>query len=372
MMVVQTIGLIGMGGLALLIFLRVPVGVAMGLVGMCGYAAANGWARAFTVFGDIPFDAATNYDLSVIPMFLLMGELAARSGRSAGLARKALDIVVPTSIALILYSLISEQSISKLLAAALLPTVALAMLYATIGLALAVIECDRAPHNVLGAAKNRLRDAAAAWDMVLIFGLSFGGLYAGWFSPTEAGGIGAFAAFVVGVARRGLSWPALREGFADVIRTTCALFLIVMGAFIFSYFVVQTHLPALLIGWMTQGHVGRVEVLAVLVVSCVVLEWFLRGGAMILITVPVFLPLSVQYGYDPIWFGVMLVVVIELGLIRPPVGMNRFMIPARIPEAPSLRVDQRVTPFLIAPIALLVILVAWPQLALWLPHLLYR
>jgi tripartite ATP-independent transporter DctM subunit len=364
MMVVQTIGLIGMGGLALLIFLRVPVGVAMGLVGMCGYAAANGWARAFTVFGDIPFDAATNYDLSVIPMFLLMGELAARSGRSAGLARKALDIFVPTSIALILYSLISEQSISKLLAAALLPTVALAMLYATIGLALAVIECDRAPHNVLGAAKNRLRDAAAAWDMVLIFGLSFGGLYAGWFSPNKAGGIGAVAAFVIGVARRSLSWPALREGCSDVIRTTCVLFLIVMGAFIFSYFVVQTHLPGLLIGWMKQGHVGRNELIAVLILSYIAADRFLDGSAMILIAAPIFLPVAVQYRYDPIWFGVMLVIAIELGLLQRPA------IRSCVPEE-AIPGTHRMTR-LIAPIALLVILVAWPQLALWLPNLLYR
>lgn len=364
MTAVQAIGMIGMGGLAVLIFLRVPVGVAMGLVGMCGYAAVDGWARAFTVFGDIPFDAATNYDLSVIPMFLLMGELAARSGSSAGLASKALNIVIPTSIALILYSLISEQSISKLLVAALLPMVALAMLYGTIGLALAVIECERTPYNVLGAAKQRLRDLAAAWDMALIFGLSFGGLYAGWFSPTEAGGTGATAAFVVGIARRGLSWPALREGCSDVIRTTCALFLIVMGAFIFSYFVVQTHLPGLLIGWMKQGHVGRNELVAVLVLSYIAVGRFVDSSAMILIAAPIFLPVAVQYRYDPIWFGVILIIAIELGLLRRP-AMR-----ACVPEEPTPGIH-RVTR-LIAPTALLVILVAWPQLALWLPNLLYH
>lgn len=149
------------------------------------------------------------------------------------------------------------------------------------------------------------------------------------------------------------------------------LFLIVMSAFIFSYFVVQTQLPGVLVGWIHAWNVGPVTLIVILMVFYIIMGCFLDGGGMVLITVPIFLPVVMQYGYDPIWFGVMLVVVVELGLIHPPVGMNIFVIQARVPDVPILRVYQGIIPFLVAPMVLLAILVAWPQLALWLPKLLY-
>jgi len=433
-MTVQTIGLIGMGCLIALIFLRVPVGVVMGLVGLCGYAAVDGWAKAFRVFGQVPFDVATNYNLSVVPMFILMGEVATRSGISAQLYRAAkavfagvrgtqtlatigacagfgavsgsslataatmtrvaipemrragyddristgsvaaggsLGILVPPSIVLVIYAIISQQSVPRLFAAGLVPGVVLAALYMMCALVTLTVKPAWAPMEPVGTLKQRAKDLASAWEVVVLFGLSIGGLYAGWFSPTEAAGVGAFVALALSFARRKLDWSATVTCFVDAIRTTCMLFLIVMSAFIFSYFVVQTQLPGVLVGWIHAWHVSPVTLIVILIVFYIVMGCFLDAGGMVLITVPIFLPLVAQYGYDPIWFGVMLVVVVELGLIHPPVGMNIFVIQARVPEVPILRIYQGIIPFLIAPMVLLACLIIWPQLALWLPKLLY-
>jgi C4-dicarboxylate transporter, DctM subunit len=434
-MAVQTIGLIGMGVLIALIFLRVPVGVAMGLVGLCGYAAVDGWAKAFRVFGQVPFDVATNYDLSVVPMFVLMGEVATQSGISSQLYRAAkavfsgvrgaqalatigacagfgavcgsslataatmtrisipemrragyddristgsvaaggsLGILIPPSIVFVLYAIISQQSVPRLFAAGMIPGLVLAGLYMLCALGTLAIKPSWAPIERAGTWKQRFFDLFTAWEVVVLFGLSIGGLYAGWFSPTEAAGIGAFSALALGIVRRGLTVSTLMQCFADTIRTTCMLFLIVMSAFIFSYFVVQTQIPGVLVGWIHDWHVGPVMLIVLLMLFYIIMGCFMDGGGMVLITVPIFLPLVMQYGYDPIWFGVMLVVVVELGLIHPPVGMNIFVIQARVPDVPILRVYQGIIPFLIAPMVLLAILVAWPDLALWLPRQLYN
>jgi tripartite ATP-independent transporter DctM subunit len=434
-MAVQTIGLLGMGCLIALIFLRVPVGVAMGLVGLCGYAAVDGWAKAFRVFGEVPFDVATNFDLSVVPMFVLMGEVATQSGISGQLYRAAratfsglrgaqalatigacagfgavcgsslataatmtriaipemrragyddristgsvaaggsLGILIPPSIVFVLYAIISQQSVPKLFAAGMIPGLLLAILYMGCALVTLMIKPGWAPNESAGNLKRRLYDLVSAWEVAALFGLSIGGLYAGWFSPTEAAGIGAFSALVLGLARRGLDWNGLVQCFADSIRTTCMLFLVVMSAFIFSYFVVQTQLPGVLVGWIRAWDVGPVMLIVILMIFYIIMGCFMDGGGMVLITVPIFLPLIVANGYDPVWFGVMLVVVVELGLIHPPVGMNIFVIQARVPDVPILRVYQGIIPFLIAPMLLLAALVAWPQIALWLPNLLYR
>ncbi|HVA11693.1 MAG TPA: TRAP transporter large permease [Stellaceae bacterium] len=433
-MTVQAIGLLGMGCLVSLIFLRVPVGVAMGLVGLCGYAAVDGWVKAFRVFGEVPFDVASNYSLSVVPMFVLMGELATQSGMSSQLYKAAkalfagargsqvlatigacagfgavcgsslataatmtriaipemrragyddristgsvaaggsLGILLPPSIVFVIYSLISQQSVQKMFAAGLIPGIILAGLYMLAALATLAIKPAWAPREPAAPLKERVRDLVLGWEVALLFGVAIGGLYAGWFSPTEAAGVGAFTAFVLGTLRRGLPPAVLWNCFRDTIRTTCLLFVIVMSAFIFSYFVVQTQLPGMLVTWVTAWHVGPIELVAILIVFYVVMGCFLDGGGMILITVPIFLPLVTQYGFDPVWFGVMLVVTVEMGLIHPPVGMNIFVIQARAPDIPILRIYQGIIPFLFAPLMLLVLLIAFPQIALWLPTWLY-
>jgi tripartite ATP-independent transporter DctM subunit len=433
-MTVQTIGLIGMGCLVMLIFLRVPVGVAMGLVGLCGYAAVDGWPNAFRVFSQVPFDVASNYSLSVAPMFILMGELATQSGMSSQLYRAAkalfagargsqalatigacagfgavcgsslataatmtriaipemrrsgyddrisagsvaaggsLGILLPPSIVFVIYSIISQQSVQKMFAAGLIPGLVLAALYMLVALVTLAIKPAWAPREPSQTLLERARELLLGWEIALLFGVSIGGLYAGWFSPTEAAGVGAFTAFVLGVRRRGLPPPVLWRCFLDTIRTTCLLFVIVMSAFIFSYFVVQTQLPGVLVAWVQSWNVGRIELIVILIVFYIIMGCFLDGAGMILITVPVFLPLLAKYGFDPVWFGVMLVITVEMGLIHPPVGMNIFIIQARAPDIPILKIYLGIIPFLFAPLILLILLIAFPQTALWLPTWLY-
>ena len=435
-MTVQTIGLLGIAALLVLIFARVPVGVAMGLVGFLGYVSLDGWQRALRVLGQTPYDIGTTYTLSVVPLFVLMGDLALRSGMSAklfGAARAifhgvpgsqalatigacagfgaicgssvataaimtrvavpemrragyddrlatgsvaaggSLGILIPPSIPFVIYGLIAEQSVPRLFAAGLMPGLLLTTLYMIAAVIMVTIYPAWAPQS--GPRLNwvdRLKAAASIWDVALLFGVTIGGLYVGWLTPTEAAAVGALGALVLGFAFGELTWAKVQESLADTIRTTGMLFLIVIFAMVFSYFIVQTQLPKLLVEGAQSWRLSPVALMVVLIVFYIILGCFMDGLGMTLITVPVFLPLVIANGFDPVWFGVVLVVVIELGLIHPPVGMNIFVIQAQVPDVPILKIYQGILPFLIPPMVLLALLIAFPQIALWLPNLLYR
>lgn len=434
-MSVAAIGVIGMVVLVMLIFLRVPVAIAMGLVGLIGYAAINGWDRAMTVLGQAPFDIASAYTLSQVPLFILMGDLAMQSGMSARLFQAArslflgvrgsqvfatlgacaafgavsgsslataatmtrvaipemrrlgyddrlstgavaaggsLGILIPPSIPLVIYAIIAEQSVAKLYAAATIPGIALTLLYM---LAIAPVifwKRDWTPSETETLSwRGRIAAVGQAWDLIVLVIFTIGGLYAGWFTSTEAAAIGAFGAFALGALQGQLTLRKVIHSFTETIRTTCVLMTIVVCAVVFSYFVVLTQLPPLLVGAMAQIGIGPIGLIVLIIAFYVVLGCFLDGFGMILITVPVFLPLIVQAGYDPIWFGVILVLVIELGLIHPPVGMNIFVIQAQVADVPVMRIYQGILPYLVAPFVLLALLVAYPDIALWLPKVLY-
>ena len=202
--------------------------------------------------------------------------------------------------------------------------------------------------------------------------ITIGGLYIGWFTPTEAASIGAGGALLLGSIFGELSWEKILTSFAETVRTTCTLFVIVIFAVTFSYFVTQSQLPQAVATWMSDLHLGRISLIVVLTVFYIVLGCFMEGFGMILITVPVFLPVLMQNGYSPIWFGVMLVIVIELGLIHPPVGMNIFVIQAQVREIPIGKIYKGILPFLIAPLVLLGLIVAMPDLVMWLPRKLFN
>ncbi len=432
---VQTIGLIGMGALLALIFLRVPVGIAMGLVGFFGYASIDGWTRALTVLGQAPYDVAANYSLSVIPLFIVMGDVALRAGMSAKLydaarslffgargsqayatigacagfgaicgssvataatmtriaipqmrragyddrlstgsvaAGGSLGILIPPSVPFVVYALTAQQSVPRLFAAGLIPGLALTALYMLVALGVSIAKPAWAPLHEPQKKRERLKEIIAIWDVALLFGGTIGGLYAGFFTPTEAAAVGACGAVLLGALSGGLTWEGARESFRAAISTTCMLFVIVISAVIFSYFVVQTQMPSVLVGWANAWKLGPIGLIAILIAFYIILGCFMDGLGMILITVPVFLPLVLASGYDAVWFGVILVVVIELGLIHPPVGMNIFVIQGQVPEVPVLRIYQGIIPFLFAPFVLLVLLVAFPAIALWLPNYLFQ
>jgi len=433
-MSVQWLGAIGVLGLLALLFFRIPVWAALIVVGLAGNTVINGWSAAFATLGTTPFDVANSYPLSVIPLFILMGEVASStrlsadlfnaarvlfSGIRGGLAvaaigasacfgavcgssiataatmsrialpemRKAgyddglaagaiaaggsIGILVPPSIILVIYGAIAEQSVPKLFAAALFPALILTAAYVMLALLAAHLNPELAPVAKTSPWRDRFAALRQPWQFVLLFTMTIGGIYGGIFSPTEAAALGAFGATLLGTIGRRLSMAQLFQAVESAVITAALLFAIIIGATYFANFIVQTQLPQLLVSAAKSLQLPGLAVMLIIIVAYVVIGCFLEGIGMVLITVPVFLPLVVQYGYDPVWFAIIVVIVVELGLIHPPVGMNLFVIQAQVPDIRLGAIYRGILPFLIAPFVLLALLLLFPELALWLPKVLY-
>lgn len=430
----QIIGLLGMFALLVLIFVRVPVAVALGVVGFVGYAAIEGWYRALLMLGNTPFEIASNYALSVVPLFILMGALASESGMSSKLfkaskslfngfrgaeatatiwasagfaavcgsslataatmsriaipemrasgyndrlssgvvaAGGALGILLPPSIILVIYGVISQQSILRLFAAGLVPGLVLMALYMIVVSIIGFVRPEWARSGEQLPIRQRVRDVLLMWEIVLLFGASIGGMYAGLFSPTEAAAIGAFAAMILASVTGKLSIGRFWKCVMQSVQTSAMLFFIMIGAFVFSYFTVQTQLPASLIRVVREAGLSPINIMIVLVVMYIILGCFLDSIGMILVTVPIVFPLVVKSGFDPIWFGIVVATLMEVGQIHPPVGMNLFVIRAAIPDISLRAVYVGIVPFLIAQAIFIALLLAFPHMALWLPSVLY-
>jgi C4-dicarboxylate transporter DctM subunit len=353
----QVVGAIGMVSILVLIFLRIPVAICMGLVGFFGYAALEGWGRAATVLGSAPFDIASGYALSIVPLFVLMGELSSASGMSSRLfqgtsslfgtlrgslayasigasaafgavcgssvasaatmtricvpemrrhgyddrlsigsvaAGGTIGILVPPSLILVIYAMITQQSVPKLFAAGLIPGVVLTALYIIAAAVVLLVKPGWAPKGKARALRQRIVDVLGMWEFVLLFGVSVGGIYAGLFSPTEAAAIGTFLALLSGVAQGRLDFAKLWQCFEATLRTTSMLFMIIVCAIIFSYFVVQAQLPTALIAWTQKMALSPMALMLTLIVCYIILGCFLEGIGLVLITVPVFLPVVVR------------------------------------------------------------------------------
>jgi C4-dicarboxylate transporter, DctM subunit len=431
----QLIGGIGVCGLFSLLIIRVPVWVALTLVGFLGNVALIGVGAALATLGTIPFDTASLYGLSVIPLFILTGSIASGTGLSAELFKAArvilsgvrgglslatigasacfgavcgssiataatmtrialremrsagygdalstgsiaaggsLGILFPPSIILVIYGAIAEQSVPKLFAAGLIPGLVLTALYMIVALVVARIRPSDAPAVESVGIRHRLSALTGPWQFLALFVVTIGGIYAGIFSPTEAASIGAFGAIMLGVASRALTTRELVSSIESAVITSSMLFMIIIGANLFSNFMVQTQLPTLLANTASSLALPRMMVMVAIIMVYVVMGCFLEGIGMMLITVPVFLPLIRQYGYDPIWFSIIVVIVIEVGLIHPPVGMNLFVIQAQAPEIRITNIYRGIVPFLAAPLLMIILMFLFPQLALWLPQMLYR
>lgn len=433
----MTSSLVGVAGvffLFILLFLRIPVWIALVLVGFFGNVIALGWPAAFALAGTVPFDVASSYTLSVVPLFILMGEVASESrlsgelfkaarvilsGFRGGLAvatlaasalfgavsgsslanaatmtrmalpelRKAgyddglatgciaaggsTDILIPPSIILVIYAAIAELSVPKLLAAGLLPGLVLTGLYVMVALAVVHVRPDYAPDSENYPWRERVAALREPWQFLALFVVTIGGIYAGIFSPTEAASIGAFGAILLGVLGRRMSAGDLLRAIESTVVVSCLLFVIVMGANLFSSFVVQTHMPELLLDGARALELSGLTVMILIILGYILLGCFLEGIGMVLITVPVFQPIVTKFGYDPIWFAIIVVVMVEVGLIHPPVGMNLFVIQAQAPDVKITSIYRGIIPFLLAPLILIVLLFLFPALALWLPKALY-
>jgi tripartite ATP-independent transporter DctM subunit len=233
------------------------------------------------------------------------------------------------------------------------------------------LKPEWAPPGPRGSMRERVRAILAMWKLVLLFGIAVGGIYAGWFSPTEAAGIASFVAIVIAAATRQLTWRGFYECVMETLRTTGMLMFIIVGAWIFAYFVVQTRLPVGLINLIRHFDLAPWAVILLILVFYVILGCVLDAVAIILVTVPVFLPVATALGYDSVWYGILMVVVVEIGLITPPVGLNIFVMRAQLPDIPLTTMFAGIAPFLVADAILIGLLMIFPQIALWLPGLLF-
>jgi tripartite ATP-independent transporter DctM subunit len=300
-----------------------------------------------------------------------------RAGYDDGFAAGAvaaggtLGILIPPSVILVIYALLAEESVPALFAAAFIPGLLLTVFCIAIAKILVHFRPHLAPalHSVLSPLE-RLRAVVKTWKILAIFFLSIGGIYLGWFSPTEAAAVGAGATLAVAFLTRSLPWRAFVAAIDEAVTTTAMLFFVFLGAVMFARFIALTQLPASLVDLVSALNLPGVLVIVALVGFYIALGCVLETVSMILITVPVFLPLITSLGYDPVWFGILVVVVAEMGLITPPVGMNIFIIRAQMPELPLFALFRGVLPFLGAHIALVALLVAWPAITSWLPSLL--
>jgi tripartite ATP-independent transporter DctM subunit len=430
----QTIGIIGFLIMVGMIFLRIPVAIALGTVGAVGYAILNGAQQSLLVLGRVPFTFASAYDLSVVPLFVLMGSVARHSGmarelfqslntvfsgrrgtlatatiaacaalgsvsgssvamvatmshvavpemRRAGyderlvlgsaVAGATLGILFPPSVMLIFYGLTAVQSIPKLFAAGFIPGIILAILQVCV-IKLAIwLHPDWAPVSARASWRERLHASIGMWKLVFIFLLSIGGIYAGWFSPTEAAAVGTFTTIIIATTTGALSARSLLDAAIESCRTTAMLFLILLGALMFSYFIVQTQLATNLAAWVVSLHLPPTAVMVVVVIFYIIAGSFLESLTMVIITVPVFAPLVEGLGYDLVWFGVLLVGLIEVGMIHPPMGINLFVLQSQLPDVQLGKLYVGSAMFLAANAILIGILLTYPQIALWLPRILY-
>jgi C4-dicarboxylate transporter, DctM subunit len=413
-----------------LMLLRVPVGMAMGLVGVSGFAYLVGSTPALKLVGQTTMRTVTDYTFGVIPMFLLMGAFVTASGMSRELFRAAntfvghrrgglgiativacagfaaisgssvataatfstvaypemrrykypqsfatgviaaggtLGAMFPPSTVLAVYGIITEQDIGKLFVAGILPGVlAVSMYIATISI-IGWLRPEFLPAGERTGTAERLAAAGDIWAPLALFAFVIGGLYGGLFTPTEAGGMGAGGAFLIGVLRGRLSRRDVRASLLQATRTAAAVFTVLIGALLFGYFLTITQTPQKVTAFLTGLGVGRYGVLALIMLIYLVLGCLMDAMAMIILTVPIIFPVIRTLGFDPIWFGVIIVMTVELGLIHPPVGMNVFVIKSVIKDVTFATIFKGVLPFIVTDLLRLVILVAFPIIALYLP-----
>ena len=397
--------------------------------------ADQAWARglkiAYSNLSGEAFEAASNYNLLVIPMFVLMGNLAGVSGMSndlftaayrwmghlrgglatatiaacAGFAALSgsslasavtmgrvalpemkrykyadslstgsvaaggtLGFLIPPSAGMIIYAVLTEQSIGRLFMAGVIPGIILTCLF--IGAIYIVVarKPEMGPRGDRASRKDRI---ASIWQALPILGvvlLTIGGMYTGFFTPVEASSVGAFFTFVVAVARRSLSLKAAREVILQSMNATATVFLIIIGAFVFIPFMSLTEIPAQLVTILTSLPIGDLGVLLVIIFAYIVLGMFLESIAMLVLTIPVVIPIAIGLNWDLIWFGIIVVIVLEMGMISPPVGINVFIVKSIAVDVPMGQIFRGIWPFWFAMAAMIGLLIIFPQIALFLPQ----
>jgi tripartite ATP-independent transporter DctM subunit len=280
-----------------------------------------------------------------------------------------LGIMIPPSTIMVIYGIFTETNIGKLFAAGVLPGIVGAILLCGAVQYMTWRDPRSGPRGERSSWRERYLALKDVWAVAALFFFVMGGIYGGFFTATEGAAMGAFGAMVFALARRALTWRTLYAALLESARTTAMLFMILIGALIFAEFINITTMPGDLKSWVTRFNVSPTMVVAAICAIYVVLGTAMEELSMILLTIPVFFPVIVHLGFDPIWFGIIIVCVVEIGLISPPVGMNMFVLRTLLPEVSTSTVFSGVLPFMWADVVRLAILVAFPWLSLWLPSM---
>lgn len=431
----DAVAVIGFVALFALMLLRVPVGMAMGLVGVSGFAYLVNGTAALKLVGQTSMRTVTDYTFGVIPMFLLMGTFVSNSGMSRELFRAAngfvghlrgglgiatvaacggfaaicgssvataatfsavaypemrrfgypqsfatgviaaggtLGAMLPPSTVLAVYGIITEQDIGKLFIAGIIPGLLAMTMYMITITVIGRVRPDFLPKGEAPPWRERIAGLKGIWAPMLLFLFVIGGLYGlpflPRFTPTEAGGVGATGAFLIGLVTGRLNKEKILASLLQATRTAAAVFTVLIGALIFGYFLTVTQTPQKVTEFLTGLGLGPYGVLALIMVMYLVLGCLMDAMAMIILTVPIIFPVISHLGFDPIWFGVIIVMTVELGLIHPPVGMNVFVIKSVVKDVSFSTIFKGVLPFVATDLIRLVILIAFPLLATWLPQ----
>ncbi|MFY9699535.1 MAG: TRAP transporter large permease [Rhodoplanes sp.] len=426
----DVVAVVGFLLLFVLILLRVPIGMAMGLVGVGGFAYLSGGGPALKIVGHTSMRTVTDFNFAIVPLFLLMGSFATTSGMSRELFRAGnaflgqmrgglgiatiaacggfaaicgssvataatfsrvaypemraygypqsfatgviaaggtLGIMIPPSTVFAVYGLITEQDIGKLFIAGVVPGILAMGMYMLTITVIGMARPGYLPPGKRVSWKERGESLREIWATLLLFAFVIGGIYGGLFTATEAAGMGAAGAFIIGIVRGRLSRKDIRRSLLDTTRVTAAIFTILIGALLFGYFLTITQTPQKVTEFLTNLGIGRYGVLALIMLIYLVLGCLMDALAMIILTVPIIFPVIKELGFDPIWFGVIIVMTVELGLIHPPVGMNIFVIKSVVEDVKISTIFYGVLPFIVTDILRLILLIAFPIIALWLP-----
>jgi len=423
-------GLIGMGALLVMVFLGVRVYIAATLVGMLGIVSIIGWDAGTGIVGTIPHSKSTFYSLSVLPMFILIGYLAFHAGittaafdaakkwigwvpgglavatvfAAAGFAavsgastataavfsrvaipemlnagydrRLAAGVVaaggtlaslIPPSAILVIYAIIVEQSVGALLLAGFIPGIVSALIYALIIMGRATVNPKLGPPVGGFTMKERFQSLPGTLPIVAVIGIIFSAIYGGWATPTEAGALGAFVVFILALMH-GMKTKALKDALFETAKLTVMIFSIIWGVLVFVRFLGFSGLPEAFAEWILALPFPPTVIIVLILCGYAILGMFMDAIGMLLLTLPVVYPAVIGLGYDPIWFGIIVVKMVEICLITPPIGLNCYVVNGVRPDIPLMDVFRGIGPFFIADVLTVALFIAFPSLILWLPQ----
>lgn len=428
-------GLIGLLLLVTLLLMRMPIGLSMAVTGFAGFCSLSTYKAGFALLGLVTYQTASSYTLTVIPLFILMGQFATHARMGADLyqcfyrwigflpgglamatiaacacfssvsgsslataatmgnvalpemkrfryddrlatgsvaAGGTLGILIPPSTVMVIYGVLTEQPIDKLFISGILPGLLLSGLFVITIVMLTFRNPDLGPPGPRFTLHERLFSLGSMCGLLALFVLVVGGLYTGWFTPTESAGIGAAGALMLSVTRGRLNKGILLQSLAETTLTTAMIFLILIGANIFGYFLALSQIPEWLLQRVSLLGTNRYLVLGTVCAVYIFLGCLMEGLAIMVITMPVVYPVMMNLGFDPIWFGIVVTLFMEMSLITPPVGMNVFLISGVARDVPITLIFQGVLPFFLAMGFCLAILIVMPQVALFLPGTMSR